>query len=121
MSPKIPLYNFQATEPDKNLSPNQFYFVCDQSGHYLKLKQKNEFDEVCSWDNILFKEILKSNDYIHFLIARTWHKVLFSRLKTSAPIELGVFDFHVLQHDFCAHITKIKIGGKQIPESYELL
>jgi len=121
MSPKIPLYNFQATEPDKNLSPNQFYFVCDQSGHYLKLKQKNEFDEVCSWDNILFKSILKSNDYIHFLIARTWHKVLFSRLKTSAPIELGVFDFHVLQHDFCAHISKIKIGGKQIPETYELL
>ena len=37
-----PNYNFQTTEPDKNLALNEYYFVCDYSAHFLKTKNKEE-------------------------------------------------------------------------------
>ena len=36
-----PNYNFQTTEPDKNLALNEYYFVCDYSAHFLKTIKEN--------------------------------------------------------------------------------
>ena len=38
-----PNYNFQTTEPDKNLALNEYYFVCDYSAHFLKTKNKEMY------------------------------------------------------------------------------
>ena len=121
MNSQIPLYNFQATEPDKTLQLNEYHFTIALNGEFLKSKNLQEFEEISSWNNFLFSGIVKSNQFVHFKIAQTWYKKLFSRLQTSKTIETGVFDIHLLQTELSSHISKIKIGGKQIPETYELL
>lgn len=116
-----PHYKIKEAGADKDLALNEYYFVCDNAGHYLKSKFKAEFDEVCSWENILFYDKIKTNQFLHFKIASTWRKRGFSKMQTSAKIEIGVFDFHLIQSDLTSHITKIEIGGKQKAETYEML
>lgn len=103
------------------LSLNEYFFICDRSGHFLKTKNFKEFDKVRNWDNSLFAGKVKNNQYLHYKIGRTWHKKKFTQLKSSDPIEIGILDFHILQHEFSSSITKIKIGGKKIPQTHELL
>jgi len=117
----VPTYNFQTTEPDKNLALNEYYFVCDYSGHFLKTKNKEEFEEVSQWNNILFSGKVKNTQSVHYKIGSSWKKKAFVRLKTFAPIEVGVFDFHILQDELSSHLTKLEIGGKTKAETYEML
>ena len=119
-TPVVPHYNLQ-TAPDESLGPQEYYFVCDISGHYLKTKSNDEYKEVCSWDNILFQSKVKTNQHIHFKISGSWKKKAVSRLQTSQPLESGVFDFHLLQEELSSHISEVKLGGKEKTETYEML
>jgi len=121
MSPKIPLYDFHTTEPDPTLQLNEYYFVMASNGEFLKSKNLQEFEEIKSWGNILFSGKVKTNQYVYFKIGGTWHKKKFSQLSVSNSCIWGVFDLHLIHTDFSSLIFKIKIGDKQIPESYELL
>lgn len=103
------------------LALNEYYFICDHSGHYLKTKQLPEFEEVRMWNNLIFNGLVKSNQFIHFKMGKTWKKRLFSSLKISDSIEVGVYDFHLLQTELSSQITKIEIGGKVKAETYEKL
>jgi len=116
-----PNYNFQITEPDKNLQLNEYYFVMASNGEFLKSKNLQEFEEIKNWATIIYFGKVKTNQYVYFKIGSTWHKKNFSTLSVSQPIETGVFDLHLIHTDFSSQISKIKIGGKQLPESYELL
>lgn len=100
---------------------NEYYFICDKPGHFLKTKNHDEFEEAKKWSNLLFIGQVKNNQYLHYKIGRTWHTKQFVRLKTSDSKEVKVFDFHILQHEFSSSITEIKIGGKKIPQTHELL
>ncbi len=120
MNPGVPHYNFK-TSPDENLALNEYYFVCDYSGHYLKSKSNIEYNEVCSWDNILFQSKVKNNQHIHFKIGGNWKRKVVSKLQTSQPVETGVFDFHLLQEELSSHISEVKLGGKEKTETYEML
>ena len=86
-----------------------------------KNKNKEEFEEVSKWDNILFAGKVKNNQSVHFKIGSSWKKKAFVRLKTSAPVEVGVFDFNILQDELSSQISKLQIGGKTKAETYEML
>ena len=116
-----PNYNFQETEPDPTLQLNEYYFVLSSNGEFLKSKNLQEFEEIKSWGNILFSGKVKTNQYIYFKIGSTWRKKNFSQLSVSNSCNFGVFDLHLIHTDFSSLIFKIKVGGKQIPETYELL
>lgn len=117
----FPDYQILPEPADPTLALNEFYFICDASSHYLKTKESNEFDEVSTWGNIIFKGKIKSHQFIHYKIAQTWHKKSFMRLQTSAPIEVGVFDVLILQDENSGHISELKIGGREKTETYESL
>ena len=87
----------------------------------IKNKNKEEFEEVSKWDNILFAGKVKNNQSVHFKIGSSWKKKAFVRLKTSAPVEVGVFDFNILQDELSSQISKLQIGGKTKAETYEML
>jgi len=105
----------------RDIAINEYYFVCDASGHYLKSKSVEEYNEVSTWGNILFKGIVKNNQHIHFKISGSWKRTSFLKLKTSSPVDIGVFDIHLLQEELISHITEIKLGGKEKAETYEML
>jgi len=117
----VPFYNFETTKPDQTLQLNEYYFVMASNGEYLKSKNLQEFEEIKSWRNILFSGKVKTNQYVYFKIGSTWHKKNFSQLSVSNSCIFGVFDLHLIHTDFSSLIFKIRIGGKQKPESYELL
>ncbi len=56
MNSQIPLYDFQATEPDKTLQLNEYHFTIALNGEFLKSKNLQEFEEISSWNNFYFLE-----------------------------------------------------------------
>ncbi len=120
MNPGVPNYNLKVI-PDERLALNEYYFICDKSGRFLKTKSHDEYKEVCSWNNILFQSKVKNNQHIHFKISGSWKRKAVSRLQTSQPVETGVFDFHLLQEELSSHISEVKLGGKEKTETYEML
>ena len=103
------------------LSPNQFYFLVNQSGYCLKTRIKEDFEEVCSWGGMLFFGIIKNSDFLHFKVGSSWHKKQFSKIPVARPqAETIWFDDYLLE--FSGHtISKTKIGGSQIAVEYEML
>jgi hypothetical protein len=117
----VPDYNFQQSEPDQSLALNEFYFAINDSGNFIKTKNREEFLEISSWESVIFAGKIKSHQFLHFKIAGSWKKVLFSRLPTSQPIGTGVFDLHILQSELSSHLSEIKFGGRDEPENFETL
>lgn len=110
-------------EKKGELASNQFYFLINPSGHYLKTSSKKDFDSVSKWGPMLFSGIIKNSDYFFYRLGSVWHKKKFSQFPVSKPQSKTVwFDVYNLDLKNCNHISQVKIQkSKDMEEEYESL
>lgn len=102
---------------------NNYHFLVNNLGYYLKTKFKEDFEEVLNWNqgDILFSGIIKNSELLHFKLGSSWFKKRFSQLHNALNSKKTMwFDIENLDLKNCLHISEVKIGG-DIPDTYELL
>lgn len=110
---------------DRELQPNEFYLLVQNPGYFMKTKNKEDFQKVLGWEqnkDIIFREIVKSSDYLHYKVSSIIHKIKIACLLISKnQSETIWYDVNELKMPNGNKISFAKLGGKQKPEVYEKL
>jgi len=100
---------------------NEFSFLINKNGSYMKTRFQEDFDEVLSWGEVLFSGVIKNSGYLHFKIGKTWHKKQITQLPISKSSDITCwYDVNELDMNG-SQIYKIKFGGTKISQTYEKL
>lgn len=105
------------------LAMNEYYFAVHPAGYILKTKSVTEFDRYLKWSvQFLFSGIVKNNEHLHYKVGQTWFQKAISKIYTSKDLSEDwlVDDTEILTNHH-SNITKVKIGGRERPETYETL
>jgi hypothetical protein len=100
---------------------NEFYFLINRDGFYLKTKNRDDYSKILSWDNFLYSGKIKNSSYLYFKVGKKWFKKQLVRLVNSKPSSETIwFDINELEING-SHISEIKFTGAEIHESCENL
>jgi len=102
------------------LASNEFYFLVNNSGYFLKTKHLQDFEEVRLWGGILFSGKVKISQHLFFRVGSSILKKKICHLAISKPrSETFWADVNNLDLKSGNHINKCWIGQKD--ENYESL
>ena len=109
-------------EETPELKINEFFLLINSQGYYLKTKFKEDFDNVSTCKGLLFSDKVSNSDFLHYKVGSIWQKKKIANLSNAKNSQDTLwFDICELEMKNGNNISKVKLGGSQIPQTYENL